>query len=223
MRRPFDFDQGYSAYTRMMHNMAEYLSMVELFFANARAFDSMIPVPKKATKAAYQGGFFDRVLGPNAEYIITLRHRCRPPSRPMRKSGGLPANGLFAVRGNIESWVRRDNIYAGLPEGKAEQIGYFDAYLSYWEHYHYNLLLTGLRLNPKWRVVAYGKERLEGLAAGLFQRFGNNQQPDEFKVFDKRAKHPDWMRQAEPVVRRVSDVWRQAGVNFPFDEVMEAW
>ena len=46
---------------------------------------------------------------------------------------------------------------------------------------------------------------------------------DEFKVFDKRAKHPDWMRQAEPVVRRVSDVWRQAGVNFPLHEVMEAW
>ena len=29
--------------------------------------------------------------------------------------------------------------------------------------------------------------------------------------------------QAEPVVRRVSDVWRQAGVNFPLHEVMEAW
>jgi hypothetical protein len=183
----------------------------------------MIPVPKKATKAAYQGGFFDRVLGPNAEYIITLRHPVPAAISTYEKSGGLPANGRFAVRGNIESWVKRDNIYAGMPENKVEQVGYFDAYLSYWEHYHYNLLLTGLRLNPKWRVVAYGKERLERLAAGLYQRFGNNQQPDEFKVFDKRAQHPDWMKQAEPVVRRVSDVWRQAGVAFPFDEVMEAW
>jgi hypothetical protein len=110
-----------------------------------------------------------------------------------------------------------------MPEGKTEQIGYFDAYLSYWEHYHYNLLLTGLRLNPKWRVVAYGKERLEGLAAGLFRRFGNSELPDEFKVFDRRDRHPDWMKQAEPVVRRVSEVWRQAGVDFPFDAVMEAW
>jgi hypothetical protein len=24
-------------------------------------------------------------------------------------------------------------------------------------------------------------------------------------------------------VRRVSEVWRQAGVDFPFDAVMEAW
>ena len=54
-------------------------------------------------------------------------------------------------------------------------------------------------------------------------RFGNKLQPDDFKVFDKRGTHPDWMRQAEPVVRRVSDVWRQAGVNFPLHEVMEAW
>jgi hypothetical protein len=119
--------------------------------------------------------------------------------------------------------VRRDNIYSGVPENKTAQLGYFDAYLNYWEHYHYNLLLTGLRLNPKWRVVAYGKERLETLAAGLYERFGNTAQPDEFKVFDRRAQHPDWMKQAEPVVRRVSDVWRQAGVAFPFDEVMEAW
>jgi hypothetical protein len=220
---PFDFDQGYSAYTRMMHNMAEYLSMVELFFANSRAFDSMIPVPKKATKAAYQGGFFDRVLGPNAEYIITLRHPVPAAISTYEKSGGLPANGRFAVRGNIESWVRRDNIYSGVPENQVEQLAYFDAYLHYWEHYHYNLLLTGLRLNPKWRVVTYGKERLEKLAAGLHQRFGSAAQPDDFKVFDQRARHPDWMKQAEPVVRRVSDVWRQAGVNFPFDEVMEAW
>lgn len=220
---PFDFDKGYSAYTRMMHNMAEYLCMVELFFANSRAFDSMIPVPKKATKAAYQGGFFDRVLGPNAEYIITLRHPVPAAISTYEKSGGLPDGGRFAVRGNIESWVKRDNICAGVPENRVEQMGYFEAYLNYWEHYHYNLLLTGLRVNPKWQVVAYGKERIESMAAGFYRRFGSTLGPDDFKVFDQRARHPDWMRQAEPVVRRVSDVWRQAGVDFPFDAIMEAW
>jgi hypothetical protein len=71
--------------------------------------------------------------------------------------------------------------------------------------------------------VAYGKERLEGLAAGLYERFGSADKPDDFKVFGQQARHPDWMKQAEPVVRRVSDIWRQAGVNFPFEEVMEAW
>lgn len=119
--------------------------------------------------------------------------------------------------------MRRDNIYSGVPENQTAQLGYFDAYLNYWEHYHYNLLPTGLRLNPKWRVVAYGKERLESLAAGIYERFGSAERVEDFKVFDQRARHPDWMRQAEPVVRRVSDVWRQAGVNFPFEAVMEAW
>jgi hypothetical protein len=174
-----------------------------------------------------QGGLPGRIFRPRAGAQRGVHHHPAPPGagrdldlREIRRPAG---QWTFAVRGNIESWVRRDNIYAGMPEGKAEQIGYFDAYLSYWEHYHYNLLLTGLRLNPKWRVVAYGKERLEGLAAGLFRASATASKPDEFKVFDKRAKHPDWMRQAEPVVRRVSDVWRQAGVDFPFDEVMEAW
>ena len=117
----------------------------------------------------------------------------------------------------------RDSIYAGVPENETAQLGYFDAYLNYWEHYHYNLLLTGLRLNPKWHVVAYGKERLESLAASFHDRFGSAEKPDDFKVRDQRARHPDWMKQAEPVVRRVSEVWRQSGVAFPFDEVMEAW
>jgi hypothetical protein len=220
---PFDFDQGYSAYTRMMHNMAEYLTMVELYFADSRAHGNLIPIPKKATKAAYQGGFFDRVLGPNAEYLITLRHPVPACISTYEKSGGLPANGHFAVRGNIETWIRRDNIYAGIPAEKIEQLDYFDAYLNYWEHYHYNLLLTGLRLNPKWQVVAYGKERLENLARGFHERFGRTDAPEDFSVRDQRARHPDWMIKAEPAVRRVADVWLRAGVPFPFDAVMEAW
>ncbi len=67
------------------------------------------------------------------------------------------------------------------------------------------------------------KERLESLAASFHDRFGSAEKPDDFKVRDQRARHPDWMKQAEPVVRRVSEVWRQSGVAFPFDEVMEAW
>ena len=221
---PFDFDQGYSAYTRMMHNMAEYLSMVEIYFANGRAFESMIPVPKKATKAAYQGGFFDRVLGPNAEYVITLRHPVPAAISTYEKSGGMPADGRFAVRGNIESWVRRDISYAGTSYEKSAAMSYFDAYLGYWEHYHYHLLLSGLRLNPKWRIVAYGRERLQEMAASYFRRFGSTESPETFKVFDQRDRHPDWMAKAEPVVRRVAAVWQAAGVvDFPLAELMEAW
>ena len=61
------------------------------------------------------------------------------------------------------------------------------------------------------------------LARSLRERFGNADAPESFKVSDQRNRHPEWMRQAEPVVRRVADVWNRVGVPFPFDTVMEAW
>ena len=33
---------------------------------------------------------------------------------------------------------------------------------------------------------------------------------EDFTVFDHRARHPDWMRRAEPVVHRVAAVWERA-------------
>lgn len=220
---PFDFAQGYNAYTNMMQNMAEYLAMVEEFFADARLFRHRIVVPKKATKAAYHGAFFERALGPETEYIITLRHPVAACISTYEKSTGLPADGRFAVRGNIEEWIRRDNVYTGRREAEVFQRDYFDMFLSYWEHYHYNVVLTGLRRNPNWTLAAYGKERFEGLAGRFHERFKSGRQPEGFKVFDNRARHPEWMKKAEPVVRRVSEVWRTAGIEFPLEEVMEAW
>ena len=38
-----------------------------------------------------------------------------------------------------------------------------------------------------------------------------------------RDRHPDWMKKAEPAVRRVAEVWATVGLSFPLDEVMEAW
>lgn len=220
---PFDFAQGYNAYTNMMQNMAEYLAMVELYFANSRIFNNLILVPKKATKAAYHGAFFDRALGPNTEYIITLRHPVTAAISTYEKSGGLPEDGKFKVRGNIEEWARRDSVYTGATEDGVMQGDYFDVYLNYWEHYHYNLILTGLHRRPDWTVVAYGKERMEAAAQGFYTRFKSKAVAEEFKVFDKRDRHPDWFAKAGPVIMRVRDVWRSSGAVFPLDEVMEAW
>ena len=102
---PFDFSQGYNAYTTMMQNMAEYLAMVEEFFADSRMHRNRVVVPKKATKAAYHGAYFERALGPGAEYVVTLRHPVPACISTYEKSTGLPADGRFAVRGNIEEWV----------------------------------------------------------------------------------------------------------------------
>ncbi len=43
------------------------------------------------------------------------------------------------------------------------------------------------------------------------------------KVFDKKDRHPEWLVKAEPVVRRVHDMWRGVGLEFPLEEVMLCW
>jgi hypothetical protein len=42
-------------------------------------------------------------------------------------------------------------------------------------------------------------------------------------LVDKRDRHREWMQKAEPAVKRVADVWERAGLQFPHEEVMEAW
>ena len=220
---PFDFKEGYNAHTNMTHNMAEYLAMVEIFFSNSRLFNNLIMVPKKATKAAYHGAFFNMVFGPNTEYVITLRHPLAACISTYEKSTGLPQDGKFKVRGNIEEWARRDNVFTGEdPQGILGR-DYFDVYLRYWEQYHYNLALTGLGANRNWTVVVYGRERMMKLAQSYFTRFRSKGGAEEFKVFDNRKRHPEWKKKAEHAVARVSAVWRSVGLIFPVDEIMECW
>ncbi len=220
---PFQFKENYNSLTTMIQNMAEYLAMVEVYFANSRVFDNRIVVPKKATKAAYHGAFFDTALGPETEYVITLRHPLAACISTYEKSTGLPADGKFKVRGNIEEWARRDSVFTGADPEKLPTQDYIDVYLRYWEQYHNNLALTGLTVNPHRTVVVYGRERMIELAGGYFGRFRSKLQPEDFKVFDKRNPHPQWRPRADAVVRRVAESWRALGIAFPLDEVMEGW
>lgn len=220
---PYQFKENYSSLTTMIQNTAEYLAMVEVFFANSRVFDNRIVVPKKATKAAYNGAFFHSALGPDTEYVITLRHPLAACISTYEKSTGLPEDGRFQVRGNIEEWARRDAVFTGADPDKILQQGYFDVYLRYWEQYHCNLVLTGLAANRNWTTVVYGRDRMRDLAASYFRRFRSKDQPEEFKVFDNRSRHTEWRRQAETAVRRVADAWKVVGREFPVDELMESW
>ena len=220
---PFEFKEHYNSLTTMTQNMAEYLAMVEVFGANSRLFDNFVIVPKKATKAAYQGAFFNTVLGPNTEYVITLRHPVTAAISTYEKSTGLPQDGRFSVRGNIEEWARRDNVFTGEDPNGIFRRDYFDVYLRYWEQYHYNLALTGLGANKNWTVVAYGREHMMQLAQKYFARFRNKSAVQEFKVFDNRNRHPQWHQKAEQAIQRVAGVWRVAGLVFPVDEIMECW
>ncbi|MEM7469637.1 MAG: hypothetical protein AAF387_22535, partial [Pseudomonadota bacterium] len=153
-----------------------------------------------------------------------VRHPVASCISTYEKSGGLPDDGKFAVRGNIEEWVRRDLMYTGAKLDEVMGSGYFDAYLRYWEQYNYYVATTGLSANQDIKIVAYGKERMENLVKSFYYRFGNFEPtPESFEVFDKSDRHQDWVKQAEPVVKRVAEVWATVGLEFPLAEIMEAW
>ncbi|MBI2383336.1 MAG: hypothetical protein HYV18_04615 [Gammaproteobacteria bacterium] len=221
---PFQLRQGANSWIVSLQTMAEYLTLVEIFFQNAKRHSGKVVVPKKLTKGIYAGGFFHRVLGEAVDHIFTLRHPVASCISTYEKSGGLPANGRFATRSNIEEWCRRDLAYTGVGPDELARMDYFDAYLRYWEQYHVYVATTGLSANRDFRVVVYGKERMENLAASFHRRYESNLEPKGFKVFEEvRTRHADWVKRAEPVVRRVSEIWQRVGLKFELDRVMECW
>jgi len=220
---PFRFDHTVNSWTMSLQTMAEFLTMVEIFFGKAKPHTGKIIVPKKLTKGSYAGGFFHRILGESVEHILTVRHPVMSCISTYEKSGGLPENGKFAVRGNIEDWCRRDLIYTGRTDQEIASMGYFEAYLRYWEQYHYYVATTGLSANRNTTVVAYGDERMQAQAQRFHNRFESGKEPEKFHVFDRRDKHPEWMDEAEQAIQRVAAVWERVGLEFPVDDVLEAW
>ncbi|NNM01568.1 MAG: hypothetical protein HKO62_12515, partial [Gammaproteobacteria bacterium] len=99
---PFRFEKGVNSYMTALHTLAEYLTMVEVYFGRNKPHSGKIPVPKKLLKGTYAGGFFHRILGDAVENIFTVRHPVTSCISTYEKSGGLPPDERFAVRGNIE-------------------------------------------------------------------------------------------------------------------------
>jgi hypothetical protein len=220
---PFRFDKGLNSWVNSLQTMAEYLTMVEIYFKGRKPHSGKIVVPKKLTKGSYAGGFFHRVLGHAVENILTVRHPVASCISTYEKSGGLPADGRFKVRSTIEEWVRRDLIYTGCEPEEIESFGYFDAYLRYWEQYHYYVATTGLSANRDITILAYGRERMMEQARSFFYRFQHPQpQPEEFKVFDYAERHRDWMERADPALERVAAVWARVGLELPVEQLREA-
>jgi len=221
---PFRFEQGVNSWVSSLHTMAEFITMVEIYFGERKPHTGKIIVPKKLTKGSYAGGFFHQILGESVEHIVTIRHPVAACISTYEKSGGFPENGKHAVRGNIEQWVVRDLVYTGLKEQEVMNMDYFEAYLRYWEQYHNYIASTGLSANHHIKIVPYLKENLMETARDYYYRFGDRDpHPEEFKVFDKKDQHPDWIKKAEPVVKRVHATWESVGMKFPLDEVMQAW
>ncbi|MEC9340237.1 MAG: hypothetical protein VX663_02030 [Pseudomonadota bacterium] len=220
---PFRFQPGVNSWMSSLQTMAEYLTMVEMFFGKRRPHTGKIIVPKKLLKGTYAGGFFHRVLGESVEHILTVRHPVTSAISTYEKSGGLPENGKFAIRGNIEEWIRRDLEYTGVEREDLVQMDYFDAYLRYWEQYHYYVATTGLSANRNIDIVPYSRARMMGMAQRFHNRFESGLEASDFKVFDKRDRHPAWFEAAEPAVQRVAQVWHRVGLDFPVAEILEAW
>jgi len=218
--RRFRFQQGHNALTSLMQQTAEYLAMVEVFFAESPRHDGRVVVPKKATKAAYHGAFFRSAFGPDAEYVITLRHPIAACISTYEKSGGLPQDGKFKVRSNIEEWAQRDSEFTGADPKQLLEQDYFDVYLRYWEQYHCNLALTGLFAHRNRRVVVYGREPMMAVAREWFERFSGGGTPEAFSVFDYLGRQKNWEQKAESAIDRVAAIWDSVGVAFPRDEVI---
>lgn len=221
---PFELLPGSNSWILSLQTMAEYLTMVEAYFGNDRRHSGKIIVPKKLTKGIYAGGFFHRVLGEAVEHIITLRHPATACVSTYDKSGGLPPKGLFAVRSNIEDWCRRDLQHTGCTAEQLASMDYFDAYLRYWEQYHLYIATTGLSANRDLRIVVYGRERQQKLAGQFHRRYESELPPGTFGVSTAtRERHPEWVARARPAIDRVAGAWSRVGIQFPLDELLEAW
>ena len=122
---PWRFDQAGNTWVESLHTMAEYLTMVELFFAAADRHEDHIVVPKKATKAAYAPGLFQSVLGAGGEGVITIRHPVLACISTFESAGGLPPDHRFVQRGNIERLWARDLLSAGFSDAGGRRHGLF--------------------------------------------------------------------------------------------------
>jgi hypothetical protein len=221
---PFQLQPGINSWVVNLKTMAEYLTMVELFFGEQKPHAGKIVVPKKLTKAAYAGAFFHHVLGEETELVLTVRHPVAACVSTFDKSGGLPADGRFTVRSNIEEWCRRDLLHTGCSAEQLAGIDYFDAYLRYWEYYYRSLAMTGLAASRKLKVVAFNKSTLQSTAQRYHDRYGSGFQSSEFHTSDKaRRLHPEWIERAQPAIARITESWTWAGIPFPTDEINHCW
>jgi len=220
---PFELRQDLNGWISSLHTMAEYLTMVEVFFAMDRRRGGKVVVPKKLTKGIYAGAFFHRVLGETTEHFMTVRHPVAACISTYEKSGGLPADGRFAIRSNIEEWCHRDLRFTGRTDAEIQGMDYFDAYLRYWEHYHLLVSTTGLSASRHLRVVPYGVDTMESLAAEFHQRHQSGLAPAPFfPAGDAAQRHPDWMKRAAPAIKRVASAWAQVGLDLPSKALMQA-
>ncbi|MBS0393164.1 MAG: hypothetical protein JSR54_00990 [Proteobacteria bacterium] len=215
---PFALSAGSNGWVRTMQTTAEYLAMTEFFYKSGRKIDGRVIVPKKLTQAAYAGTLFRALFGPDADFIVTVRHPVAACVSTYEKSGGLPSSRQFAVRSNIEAWCLRD---VG-SEVARDSRDYFDVYLRYWELYHARLVTDGLLAAPRVTVVPFGHASCTAVARHYHERHASSLSPKTFREPpDSAGRHPEWLARAQGAIERIADLWRQAGHDLPVEQLLE--
>ncbi len=209
-------EQG-NVHTNGLLQLAEYLTMVEVFFGEhgRLAYRGGIIVPKKFTKAVYYFDLLRELFEANADYLVTLRHPLSTCRSVLDKSGGMPADGKFAVRSTIERWTLEDWLHWGVGEEQLRQMDYVECFLGYWKRFHFQMAMAGIPSMPGTRLVPYGAESMSGAAKKLYTEFGLKMEPEAFKTAEPPRFSGDQERAAQQAVEEVAGFWRSLGLAFP--------
>jgi len=214
-------DKGGNLATSSILQLAEYLTMVEIYFSehSKLAYKGGVVVPKKLTKAVYNFPLVQELFGAGSDFLITLRHPLSMMNSVLDKCGGLPDGGCFAVRSAIERWALEDWIRWGETPARLLKMPYHEIMLGYWKRYHFQLALTGAAGMATARIVPYGRESMIRVAEEMFANFGVELEPEEFKTSDPPAFDAEIEAAAEKSVDQVASFWRDLGLSFPKDEL----
>ncbi len=221
---PFELKRGVNSWIATLKTAAEYLTMVELFFADRGRHSGRIIVPKKLPQSVYAPGLFQSLFGSGSDWVLTVRHPVAACISSYEKSGGLPADSHLPLRSNIESWIRRDLEQDGRTLEQIEAMGYFEAYLRYWERYHLLVATGGYGRYRRVRVIPYGADSMRSVAQEYHDGHGSGMRASAFYVSDGAwSRHPEWTERARPALYRVQEAWRAAGLAFPLDQISECF
>ncbi len=200
--------------------LSEYLTMVSLFFERHRRSGEPLVIPKKLTKAIYAGSLFQYVLGPGAEFVVTVRHPLASCISTYEKSGGFPQDSRFRQHSNIEKWMRRDLAWMGLPANRIEHMHYVEAYLFYWENFYVTLAQSGLLAHRQVRIAPFGKGPMEAIASEWHARFSSTCTAAHFVTTPGLgSRHLEWLIASQRSLERVADFWARLGLEFPVEQL----
>jgi len=211
------FKDSGNIHTNGLLQLGEYLTMVDMYFSqhSSLTFNGGTVVPKKFTKAVYNFDLIRTLFGVSAEYIVTLRHPLSVCRSILDKSGGMPEDGLFAVRSAIERWAHDDWIYRGKTTEDLRKMEYVEVVLGYWKRFQFQIATSGIPGMPTTSIVPYGEEWMTGLVKEQYSKFNLKMEPEAFKVADPWSFDDRYVEMASKVMDEVEMFWGSLGYAFP--------